>query len=285
MPSPSALSQSCISIPPEVKRAQGALEGRMKLSVQTSLACLLFIFADGCGTGSLRYSTAKVMVVPGATDERTFVTEPIDARNNGRPAVVPTFAGRDPHQEMDELRAALREHIGATGLATSLSPVPTTPAEVDATLDAAVKAGVHEVVFLRFLGANSSGHLVSLAACSICGILPWIIVDSIYLSRHGATGFFEAVVVDPQSHDVLANPVRVASFGEHVSAWGYDPTDLMHRVIRASVDAVVRDVVIARKAGYPKRQAEAHIEDRVLAGPWVRIEEGRVSAPGFSVAL
>jgi hypothetical protein len=248
-----------------------------------ALSCLVG-GTEGCGAASLRYSTDTIARIP-ADGSPLVVAEPVDARNNGSPAVTATFPGGKSAEELLQLREAVRHHVARSGLANSLMPAPKSAAEVDTALDAAAKAGAHEVVFLRFLGSNSSGVSVNLDLCWACGLLPTLVFDSLYLSRHAGTGMFEAVAIDPQSRELLVDAMRMASFGEHVSAWGYGPNDLMNEMVRDAVGAVLADVVAARKAGYPTRKKVDSVESLVIGGPWIRSEEGKLSGPGFSVGV
>jgi hypothetical protein len=147
-----------------------------------------------------------------AADDYARKTAPLPANAvvvdvlDGRP-VDPLASPEDGAEALEEVRASVHEHLLLAGVVSArgdLAPAPRTPAEIESLLAKAASAGAPEVLFLSWRVAAVRGNLVSLAAFGyLIGLIPWLIVDSLPLSRHGASAVFAAFTVDPKTREVL----------------------------------------------------------------------------------
>ncbi len=232
---------------------------------------------SGCGGLSYAYDTGSIHTIEGAGSLRAATTGAIDARDGG--------GGRGEDAELRDVRRSVDEHLVRAGLAsdrTSVVPAPSSPADVDRILASAAAQGDTSVLFVRYHGAAPAGGCGSTAALGIyIGLVPWLILDSIPFWHHGAYSIFEVVAVDTQSHDVLARTMRVATFSEHVSAWGCGADGVMHDMERRALETALERVVDEGHQGWPHRHHPDDYASIVVAGPTFRRAGNVIAGPGF----
>ncbi|MFO0683904.1 MAG: hypothetical protein U0234_17740 [Sandaracinus sp.] len=233
--------------------------------------------ASGCGGLSYAYDSGSIHPIEGSAQLRAATTGAIDARDGG--------GGRGADDELRDVQRSVEEHLVHAGLAsdrTAVVPAPTSPGDVDRILAAAAARGDTSVLFVRYHGAAPAAGCGSTAALGIyLGLLPWLILDSIPFWHHGAYSMFEVVAVDAQSHDILARTMRVATFSEHVSAWGCGADGVMHDMERRALEAALEHVVEQGRGGWPHRQHADDYASIVVAGPTFRRAGNVIAGPGF----
>jgi hypothetical protein len=208
----------------------------------------------------------------------------MDARDNGRP-VSGDEATEGADEEMAELRESVGEHVSRAGVEALTAPAPESADEVAALLGRARDAGVREVMFVRYHGAQRGVVCAPTHALIMLAVVPWFVVQTIPLSRQAATAGFEAFVVDPTSGEVLATSARFMAGYDHVTQWRCFNNDLVHDVLRTAVNDVLNDVALQRSDDYPRRFRPADVASFVATAPEVRVQGGRVHGLGWSHPL
>lgn len=241
----------------------------------------------GCGGVNYQYGSDANAHLPALAQSRALVPDTLDARAGGAPSDAPTVEGADREEELRQVREGVRQHVQNAGLAQSSSiPAPRSPAEVEAILQRAAQQGAQEVIFLRYLSSEYREVCVSSAALAIfIGILPWLIIDSLPISNHGANAMFEAIVVNPAERSVLSRVGRLAAFGEAVSTWGCGGNGIMHEMMRRGMQAVLDGVAQERSQGYPRQVRVSDIGAYVTSAPAVRQEGHRLVGTGWSLDI
>lgn len=237
----------------------------------------------GCGI-DYEYNADEFARKTTMVDRNAIFVDAIDAR------VASAFVDAESAQEdFTEFKDALHEHLRLAGVTSSddqLVPAPKSAADVEAILAKAAKKGARQVVFLSWKSADMRGYAISLAGFSyLVGILPWIIVDSLPISRHGANSMFSVIVVDPETKEVLTQSTPLGTYGEKVTAWGYKPDSLMRDVTGVTVQRALEEVSVAHKAGFPNKRAVKDVGEFVMKWPENRMEGERLVGVGFSVKV
>ncbi|MFO0553099.1 MAG: hypothetical protein U0271_32225 [Polyangiaceae bacterium] len=252
--------------------------------LQPLFAPAVILVATGCGGIDYEYNASRYAQSVDATPGGVAIVDVADTR-------VTLDAPDARADDFEELKAAFHEHLklsGVIGDTSQLLPTPNSKADVERILEEAAAKGGSEVVFFNWRAAGMSGYAVSLAflaGIGGIGIIPWLIVDSLPLSRHQGSSIFAAISVDPKTKEVLHISTPLGAYGEKVSAWGFAPDKIMRNVTGVNVQRCLEDAAAARKAGFPNRRAVDDIGEYVLHFPENRIEGSNFVGVGFSVPV
>ncbi len=241
----------------------------------------LALTATGCGI-NYEYNAEEYARKTSPVEKGAVVVDVIDSRP---PAIFgsPEAAA----EELDDLKEAVHEHLVLDGVvsgANQLSPTPKSAADVERIIAKAEAEGAPQVMFLSWRAASLRGYAISLAGFSyLVGIIPWIIVDSLPISRHASDSIFAAIVIDPKTKEILHQATPLGSYGEKVNAWGYSPDSLMRDMTGRTLQRALEDVAVARKAGFPSKRPMDDLGKFVMAWPENRMEGKRLHGIGFSL--
>ncbi len=233
---------------------------------------------------SHRYATDDVATIHPLAGQRMVVPALMDARDNGRP-VSGEAATESASEEMEELRASVGEHVSRAGVEALTAPAPQSAEDVAALLARARDAGVREVMFIRYHGSGFGVVCASTASLVFLAVVPYLVIQTLPLSRQAAIAGFEAFVVDPVTGEVVAGASRFIAGHDHVNQWRCHRDNLVHDVLRTAVDDVLGDIAAQRADDYPHRFRPIDVASFVAGAPEVRVQGGRVHGLGWSHPL
>jgi hypothetical protein len=253
----------------------------MRKTTQVLGWAALALSATGCGI-DYEYNAEEYARKTAPVEKGAVVVDVIDSRP---PAIF--GSPEDAAEQLDDLKLAVHEHLVLDGVVTGanqLRPTPKSADDVERILAKAEAEGAPQVMFLSWRTASLRGYAISLAGFSyLVGIIPWIIVDSLPISRHASDSIFAAIVVDPKTKEILHQATPLGSYGEKVNAWGYSPDSLMRDMTGRTLQRALEDVAAARKAGFPHRRSSDDLGKFVMSWPENRIAGGRLHGVGFSL--
>jgi len=241
----------------------------------------LTVATTGCGI-DYSYNAEEYARRTAPVEKGAMVVDVIDSR--------PRLPGADPEdaaEDLEDLKEAVHEHLTLDGIITSpnqLKATPKSPDEVERILAKAEADGAPQVMFLSWRTASFRGYAISLAGFSyLVGIIPWIIVDSLPISRHASDSVFAAIVIDPKTKEILHQATPLGTYGEKVNAWGFSPDSIMREMTGRTLQRALEGVAAARKAGFPNKRPMDDMGKFVMAWPENRMEGTRFHGVGFSV--